>query len=582
MVRLFLYTACSFIMLLFTALYQPLFGQYADTTDIKNQHAYFRTIRAAGQSTFVKDFEYPFLEILTEAEKADYNNLSQRSEKVEFINNYWEKSNPNPLLQVNYRLKEHLDRVRHAKKNYSINRPPYFDDRGKYYLKYGEPFRRYHDAGGSKVVKFFDSPGVYATISYFYSTAPPLREFSCRPNESWAYWYDDRQIVIHFVNEGTFKEVASLDRALHTSINKNVIWYWMDLMKDRAMLSTATAEAVLKIDTFESEINNLAFGVKPVSELGSQSNIHRMMAEQKIRVESKERMLRTMAPVAAYYEAEALNTLPFTADVSMFKGIDNQTRIEITYYTPIHELKNHRSDHELSHDIELKYTSGFSDSLKALQFTRTTNQTYPSIVFRDNNPEYLVERLEFSAEPQNSEFFLQVGDKYTGRIGFIQETLDIPDFSRDSLMISDIQFYSPKSTDIVFYTLPVYLKKSMEVHPYPSADIQEFIPLLCYFEIYNLSTAGLSDSYDVDLRIYKDREGENIAKRLFRWLTLSHDYSMSIRQTRRIIENNDRELIELDLSNLGEGTYTLEITVSDTNNSNLQTQTLSNIKLKYK
>ena len=71
------------------------------------------------------------------------------------IRRFWVERDPTPTTPLNERLFEHWERIVHARRNYIYNRSsPYrTDDRGVYYVKYGEPDRI---AAGTLAVSAFD------------------------------------------------------------------------------------------------------------------------------------------------------------------------------------------------------------------------------------------------------------------------------------------------------------------------------------------------------------------------------------------------------------------------------------------
>jgi len=108
----------------------------------KKDSAYLWLLRECSQDVFRKTFEYPFVALLNEDLKKEYHQLQDLEQKKSYITYYWKKNNPNPLLEENEYLLNFIKRYYYVKKNFSTPKPPYFDDRGAYYLKYGKPTTR--------------------------------------------------------------------------------------------------------------------------------------------------------------------------------------------------------------------------------------------------------------------------------------------------------------------------------------------------------------------------------------------------------------------------------------------------------
>lgn len=115
---------------------------------IHNEKEYFNALEAADSITFVQEFEKEFLLLLDEIQKQDYLQFKTIKNRKEYIKLYWEAVNPNPLLPENDRLLDHIRRRNYARKNFPSSKPPFYDDRGKYYIKYGKPSYRFEDKGG--------------------------------------------------------------------------------------------------------------------------------------------------------------------------------------------------------------------------------------------------------------------------------------------------------------------------------------------------------------------------------------------------------------------------------------------------
>ena len=114
---------------------------YFDSLNIEND--YLELLSSVDSVTFVHEFEYPILVLLDEYQTEYYKSLQSVDARKEYIRLYWNRENPNPLDAENRWLKSFIERQDYTKKYFSYNHPPFFDDRGRYYLKYGEPKSQY-------------------------------------------------------------------------------------------------------------------------------------------------------------------------------------------------------------------------------------------------------------------------------------------------------------------------------------------------------------------------------------------------------------------------------------------------------
>lgn len=123
--------------------------------------------------------------IATEAELAELDRRHGAS-RVEFLRRFWIGRDRIEFRRDGERLAEHLRRLAVARREYLVGRAEEdrFDDRGRIYLRHGEPDERARLA----------VPGII-------------------PNESWAYRRGGRNLVLHFVARqapGVFRLIESL------------------------------------------------------------------------------------------------------------------------------------------------------------------------------------------------------------------------------------------------------------------------------------------------------------------------------------------------------------------------------------
>jgi hypothetical protein len=177
-----------------------------------------------------------------------------------------------------------------------------------------------------------------------------------------------------------------------------------------------------------------------------------------------------------------------------------------------------------------------------------------------------VGKLTVTALPSESELTLQIKDVRQDKIGFSRHRLGIRDFRGDALMISDIQFLTEVTYANQRQILPVFTKLNTAVAPYPFEKIRQTIPLLCYFEIYNLKSAGVIDNFEVVYKVISEKSGgKNIA--------------VSVRYTRPVTDDTAPELIGIDLHKVPKGAHRLEITVTAMNNRNITSNIQKEIQI---
>lgn len=102
---------------------------------------------------YIKNYEYPISAVLSPAEMNEYSLLESIERKRSFIRKFIRRVNPNPAANENKWFIQFLRRLRYVKLNYTIgDRLPYYDDRAKYYLRFGAPSWVYHDKGNPSTI----------------------------------------------------------------------------------------------------------------------------------------------------------------------------------------------------------------------------------------------------------------------------------------------------------------------------------------------------------------------------------------------------------------------------------------------
>ncbi len=539
---------------------------------IQTERRYFAALRAADSTAFQNEFEAELLLILNNALRRSYASVATLAERKAFVEYYWKASNPAPLLPVNLRLAEHLRRREFARQNFPAGEPPYFDDRGKYYLKYGMPINRFEDPGGLRRVGFFSTANYRAIQSQYSYKGGPEEHYTVNANESWAYPNVAQDFVVHFVKAGpTFREIESLTEVLASHQKKNLSWQWSDLVKQRAAISPFLSEVAQQIEKFESAV--IASSNNPnrpgLLRADVQSVTDRMLEVVRASEHEADKVRNTL-PSAFHQSVQNLNRLAFQGTITQFRGPAGHTRVDITFLAPLQKNFVDRLDSLNRDTIAVEFAwmlrDDDLDSLAAKQW----QNSFPAARAAVENLPNAVGRLSFLSPPQQVELALQVQSRRLDKLGFTKRALTIRDFSGQQLMLSDLQFYTEVRNENQSLILPTVEKQNLLLAPYPHLKIRQRAPLFCYFEIYNLRAAGITEPYEITYKVISDNRQESLLKKFSRWLTGGKETAVSLSQTQPVVDDASQELIALDLGNLSSGAHRLEITVVDTKNAEIK------------
>src|SRR5438094_4013314 len=132
------------------------------------------------------DEEVPY--IITSEERSAFKKLGTDDEKESFIENFWERRNPNPGSPENEFKEEYYRRIAYANEHYASGIPGWKTDRGRIYIMYGPPDENdSHPSGGSYLRPPEEGGG----------------ETSTYPFEQWRYRYIDgigNNVILEFVD----------------------------------------------------------------------------------------------------------------------------------------------------------------------------------------------------------------------------------------------------------------------------------------------------------------------------------------------------------------------------------------------
>jgi len=147
-----------------------------------------KAIQKESESPYKKwiDEEVPY--IITDEERQTFKKLATDEERETFIENFWERRNPNPGSPENEFKEEYYRRIAYANEHYASGIPGWKTDRGRIYIMYGPPNEiDSHPSGGTYERPAEEGGGETSTF----------------PFEDWTYNYIDgigNNIKLEFVD----------------------------------------------------------------------------------------------------------------------------------------------------------------------------------------------------------------------------------------------------------------------------------------------------------------------------------------------------------------------------------------------
>ena len=456
--------------------------------------------------------------IFTDDENDRYNSISI-NDRGDFLESYWRRHDPNIISEENERLLEHLRRVNFVEEIYHEKNRRGYDDRGEIYLKYGEPNKKFVSAAMNS-----DLVRIYPTL---------------KDNESWLYDRLDSNLAYDFVSigGGPYRYVPDLSYAT----SRNEIGVAQELYIERAFLGGIYGIVAGRAFNEGSDFESFLF-----SEFGSQ----------------KDQALAA-APAENYNMTTEENWLDLPVTYAQFRGTDNRTEIEIYYGIPLSQLKygqgrNGFAANVLTHIVGMDAQFNKKTDMQGRKVfeTRDTNMS-PGSYYRD------LERV--TAKPGDYSFAFQIKQENQPRLGLNQFDLSVKDFSSNDLMISDLRIGAGRRQPDFNEDSP---RRNLRMTPYPFTNFSKSLPLVIYFEIYNLYIDPAENTrYTIEYTVEREQKSSGGLSGIFKKI----GGLFGRKKIERISVSNERsgkltsinELIALDISDFPEGSTLISVTVED-------------------
>lgn len=462
-------------------------------------------------------------------------------DKTEFLRLFWASRDPEPVTEVNERLVEHYRRVQYARMSFFRGQWPW-DRRGDLYVRYGEPDDRYHFiAVSNETVE--PRPTVNAKVDEIRAQ-----------NLTWRY-----RLAVG----------AGAMRSNHSLVGfKTESWVYVSHNLELFFVDQ------LGTEKFDYPLEQIGFG--------RQDRYH----PRKVAQELIER-----TPNAYDYDRGG-EPLDGAIDAVTYRGENGGTQLEVAYgVAQAHvgrvtdsEARTTWLDSRMAlRDQTYHWITARSDTLGPLERSLTTEKAKKKRELRASDPAYL-SVIRLSANPGAYRAALSVRDRSSRRAGVFDQPVTVPDYSRDSLSVSDIRLaLSVRPTD----RPGVFTRHGLEIIPNPARAYPPSQPVYVYYEVYRLKpNASGHSSYRTQIEIAeKGDEGKGLLRKTL--VGLGRLFT-SPRKEQSVVYtyedagsgSNAIKYTSLDTSNLPEGSYTLTLTVIDAANDAQVSKTVDFIRLK--
>ncbi len=456
---------------------------------------------------------YKAMRVLLEPEEIEKIESAPFEEEKKLVVRFWKEKDPTPTTTLNERYNTHFDRVKYARETYPALIPPYYDDRGRIYVKYGEPDNKYTSKMYSERIKW---------------------------NESWTYEQSlGEGMVFDFVKEGhSYLEVQSLEDAAMPG--EEPLAVAINLYTERASLSPSYQKLVLGGDPNNRLIDYRA------------KRNHAIMN----------------APAEVFNFSLKGNPLPFFYNFARFKESNNKIRTEVYLGVPNQNL-TFKETNKGYVESNLHYIIMIQDTM--FDDVKWIKKDYPlrGASLLSVQEGMIINQENISLPPGAYRLVIRIDNPEGDARMVYTHPFTTEEMVSQDLLLSDIEMASSITADGgegegAFY------KNGLKIIPYPYNILKITNPISVYFDVYNLSYGVSGDTRYTVTYEFKMTE----RKRRFLGKALNAIGSIFSRGDKSLVsssytnsgsDRNTHEYLTFDLYRFTEGLAELKITIKDLN-----------------
>jgi GWxTD domain-containing protein len=476
--------------------------------------------------------------IISPEERSAFVHLTTNEEREQFIEQFWQRRNPDPDSADNTFKEEHYRRIAYTNEHYASGIPGWKTDRGRIYIMWGPPDEiDSHPSGGSYDRPANEGGGNTSTF----------------PFEDWRYRYLEgigEDVNIEFVD-------PTMTGEFHLTMDpseKDALTY----VPGAGLTQMEAMGLANKTDRFNStDGTHTAYG--PGGPTERQNEFTRLELNAKIQ----------QAPPVKFKDLEAVVTSRVVKDQVKFdyrfdflRITSDTVLVPITVQIPTRQLSFAEKEGVDSATVNLFARITTLSGRPVQTFEDTVHRDVPAALLQQSLSTSSIYQKAVPLRPGLYRLDIVLKDVNSNNVGVVNTRLAVPRFEEDklstsSLIIADqIQRVSAKDIGLGQFVLgDVKVRPKMDSAFLPSETMGVFL------QIYNLKVDEKTHKADVSVqfRVLKDKETEPLKK-----FDLTAD---------QIPEHGEEMTLQnvVTLGSFGPGKYKLEVAVTD----NLAKQTIT-------
>jgi GWxTD domain-containing protein len=497
-----------------------------------------KELRKELDSQYRKWLDEDVVYIISPEERSAFLHLATNEEREQFIEQFWQRRNPDPDSADNTFKEEHYRRIAYANEHYSSGIPGWKADRGRIYIMWGAPDEiDSHPSGGS-----YDRPA-----------SEGGGETSTYPFEDWRYRYLEgigENVELEFVDP-----TMSGEYRLTTDPSEKDALLYVPGAGLTQMESMGLANKTSRFNNTDGTHDAAPLGMTPET----MNEFTRLELYSKIQ----------QAPPVKFKDLEAVVTSRLVRDQVKFDyrfyflRITSETvLVPITVQIPTRQLSFQEKSGVDSATVNLFGRISTLSGRIVQTFEDTVKRDVPAALLQQAQSVPSIYQKAVPLSPGLYRLDIVLKDVNNGNVGVVNTRLAVPRFEDDHLSSSSLILadqISPVSAKDI--GLGQFVLGDVKVRPKLDAAFGAADGMGVFLQIYNLKVDDKTHKSDasVQYRVMKDKVTEPVLK-----FDIAKD---------KLPEHGEELTLEniITLGSLAPGAYKLEVAVTD----NLTKQTIT-------
>jgi GWxTD domain-containing protein len=477
--------------------------------------------------------------IITPEERSAFVHLQTNEEREQFIEQFWQRRNPDPDSADNTFKEEHYRRIAYTNEHFASGIPGWKTDRGRIYIMWGPPDEiESHPSGGSYDRPASEGGGNTSTF----------------PFEDWRYRYLEgigNDVMLEFVD-------PTMTGEYHLTMDpseKDALTYvpGAGLTQMEAMGLTSKTDRFSNTDGTHS--------AAPIGGMTPEKNNEFSRLELNAKIQQ--------APPVKFKDLEAVVTSRVVKDQVKFdyrfdflRITSDTVLVPITVQIPTRQLSFAEKDGVDSATVNLFARITTLSGRPVQTFEDTVHRDVPASLLQQSLSTSSIYQKAVPLSPGLYRLDIVLKDVNSNNVGVVNTRLAVPRFEEDKLSASSLiladQIQRVSAKDI---GLGQFVLGDLKVRPKMDAAFLATDTMGVFLQVYNLKVDEKTHKADVSVqyRVMKDKETEPFKK-----FDLTRD---------QIPEHGEEMTLQnvVTLGSFGPGKYKLEVAVTD----NLAKQTIT-------